>query len=166
MLVSRTISLRENNVYILRTAEGFEKCSQNGDRVGYIPLEYNISNWSKVAYLKTKVDMSFFTIKHCQNFTFARGHGAGVTMEKCIRMELCFFLCVCFNPLFISSFFSLFPPFSFAFSCAFRLLDHLSRTWLALTGQHCEGTPINRKWSKNWSFFSYFGSLSRPSFTC
>ena len=36
----------ENNFmsYILRTVEGFEKCSQNEGRVGYLPLESNISN--------------------------------------------------------------------------------------------------------------------------
>ena len=28
----------------LRTAEGFEKCSQNGGRARYLPLESNISN--------------------------------------------------------------------------------------------------------------------------
>ena len=31
-------------VCILRAAEGFEKCSQNKGRVGYLPLESNISN--------------------------------------------------------------------------------------------------------------------------
>ena len=41
-------------------------------------------------------------------------------------------------------FFPLVPPFSFAFSCAFRLLGHLSRAWLALTGLHYEGTTVNR----------------------
>ena len=74
-------------VYILRTAEDFEKCSQNEGRVGYLPLEYNISNWSNTAYLKTKEDMLFFTIKHCQYFTLTKGHGAGVMVGKCMRME-------------------------------------------------------------------------------
>ena len=81
--------------YSLRTAEGL-----NWSRVGYLPLESNISNWSNVAYLKTKVDMLFFTIKHCQ-----KGHGAGVKVGKCMRVEI-FFLR--FNPPF-------FPPFSFSF---------------------------------------------------
>ena len=56
----------------------------------YLPLESNISNWSKTAYLKTQVDMLFFTIKHCQNFTFMKGHGAGVTVGNCMRMDLFF----------------------------------------------------------------------------
>ena len=105
-----------------------------------------ISNWSKVAYLKTKIDMLFFTLKHCQNFTLAKGHGAGVTVGKCMRMEMIFCLFVCFlrfNPSFFT-FFSFFPPFSFAFSCAFRMLGPLSQVWLALTGLHYGGTTVNQ----------------------
>ena len=45
------------------------------------------SNWSKIAYLKTKVDMLFFTIKHCQNFTLTKGHGAGGTVGKMYAPE-------------------------------------------------------------------------------
>ena len=77
-------------LHSLRTSEGFEKCSQNGDRVGYLPVESNISKRSKIAYLETKVDMLFFTIKHCQNFTLTKGHGAGVTVGKCMRIEIFF----------------------------------------------------------------------------
>ena len=71
--------------------------------------------------------MLFFTTKQCQNFTLAKDHGAGVTVEKCVREEMVFFFFFRLNPPFFSSIFSLFPPFSFAFSCAFRLLGHLSR---------------------------------------
>ena len=41
--------------------------------------------------------MLFFTIKHCQNFTLTKGHGAGVTVGECMRMEMscCLFVCVC-----------------------------------------------------------------------
>ena len=69
-----------------------KQAAKNGGRVGYLPLESNISTWSKVPYLKTKVDMLFVTIKHCQNFTLAKGHCAGVTVEKCMRMELFVFV--------------------------------------------------------------------------
>ena len=39
--------------------------------------------------------MLFFTIKHCQNLTLTKGHGAGITMGKCMRMELVFFFFFC-----------------------------------------------------------------------
>ena len=41
--------------HILRTAEGFEKCSQNEGRVGYlhVPLKSNISNWFDPAFFPT-----------------------------------------------------------------------------------------------------------------
>ena len=106
---------------ILRTAEDFEKCSQNGNRVRYLPLESIISNRSIIAYLKTKVDMLFFTIKHCQN---VRDHGAGVNMGKCMRMMFFFFFR--FDPALFPLLSLSFPTFPFAFSCAFRMLGHLN----------------------------------------
>ena len=100
----------------------------------YIPLKSNISNGSNTAYLKTKVDMFFFTIKYCKCFTFTKGHGAGVTVGKCMRMEIFSFdlmlhfssLSVCLSVcLSLSLSLSL---STFAFSCTFRMLGHLSRT--------------------------------------
>ena len=69
-----------------------------------------------------KVDIFIFTIKYCQNFTLAKGHGVGVTVGKCIHMKSFFFLFVFFfffflrfDPLFFLLSLSLFLPFSFAF---------------------------------------------------
>ena len=79
---------------------------------GYLLLESKISNWSNTAYLKTKVDMLLFTIKHCQNFELTIGHSAGVTVGKCMRMEMfccCFFFR--FDPAFFPRFSLSFPPF-------------------------------------------------------
>ena len=97
--------------YILRTAEGLKKCSQNGGRVGHSPLESNISNWSKVVYLETKVDMLFFTMKHCQNFTLAKRHCKGSRWENVCAWRFFFFFFFFFlqyNPPF-------FPNFSLSF---------------------------------------------------
>ena len=120
MKKKQTNKTNKNQHHILRMAEGFEKMQPNGGRVGHLPLESNIRNWSRihVVYLKTKVDMLFFTIKNCQNFTLTKGHGAEVMVGKCMRME------------------------SFSFSCA--MLDHLSLPWLVLAGLHYEGTMVNQ----------------------
>ena len=104
--------------HILRTAEGFEKFSQNEGRVEYLPLESNISNWLNIAYLKSKVDMLFFTIKHCQNFALTKCHGTGVKVGKGLPMEIFFFAiwsCIfsSFLSLFPSLFFCLFLPISY-----------------------------------------------------
>ena len=53
-----------------------------------------------------------------------------------------FFFFLLFDPVFFPPF-SL-PPFSFALSCAFGMLGHLSRAWLMLTGLHYDGTTVNR----------------------
>ena len=127
--------------HILRMAEGFQKCSQSEGRVEYLPLESNTSNWLNTAYLKMKVDMLFFTIKHCQIFTLMKGHGAGVTVGKCMCMSWkCFIVFLQFDPAFFPPFPLSFPPFSFAFSCALHMLDHLSSACLVLMGLHYEGT--------------------------
>ena len=89
--------------------------------------------------------MLFFTIKHCQFFTLTKCHGTGVTVVgKCMRMET--FFCVCdLIPHFFLLSLSLSLPFLLpAFSCPFRMLGHLSRAWLILTGLHCKGTTVNR----------------------
>ena len=144
--------------YIFRTAEGFEKCSQNKGRAGYLPLESNISNWSNAAYLKTKVHMLLFTIKHCQFFTLTKGHGAGVTVGKCMRMEIFFFLRS--DPVFFPPFSLSFSPFSFTFSCAFPMLGHLSCTWLVLTGLRYKDTTVIRTFFLTWEAFH---ALSLPA---
>ena len=143
------------NIHILSTARGFKKCSQNEGRVGYLPLESNIRNSSSTVFLNTKVDMLFFTIKHCQFFTLTKGHGAGVMAWKCKRMEICNLI------LHFSSFLSLsFSPFSFAFSCAFRMPGHLSRGWLVLTGLSYKYTMVNRTFLvRN---FDHFFLLRKP----
>ena len=87
-------------LYNLRTAKGFEKCSQNEGRVGYLPLESNIR-------------IFFFF------FFFAIGSRI------------------------FSSFLS-FSPFSYSFSCAIRMLGHLSRAWLVFTGLRYKGRTVNR----------------------
>ena len=100
--------------------------------------------------------MLFFTIKHCQIFTLTKGHGAGVTVGKCICMEMFYFFFK-FDLTFFPPYSLSFPPFSFAFSCALPMLGHLSRTWLVLTGLHYEGTTVNWKFlvKKFDHFFSY-----------
>ena len=120
-------------MHILRVAEGFEKCSQNEDRVGYLPLESNTSNSSNTAYLKTKVDMLFFTIKHCQCFTLTKGHGAVVTVGS-MRMAMFLFCLFLFFVVVLRFDPTLFPPFSlsistfsFAFSCVFHKMGNFSR---------------------------------------
>ena len=122
--------------HILRAAAGFEKCSQNGVRIGYSPLESNISNWSNVAYLKTKADS--YVILHNQALSkfyarersWRRGHGRKTFLS---HSSLLFCLLV----------------------CSFRMLGHLRRAWLALTGLHYEGTTVNRTFfgPKIWAFF-------------
>ena len=134
------------NTYIsLERPRVLKNAAKIGIGLPNIPLESNISNLSNTAYLKTKVDTLFFAIKHCQNFALTEGHGAGVTVGKCMRIEIFFFFicawrCFIFIILFIylfiyfflhfSAFFllSLFVPslIFFAFSCAFRMLGHLS----------------------------------------
>ena len=74
---------------------------------------------------------------------------------------ICFGLFFCFlpfDPPFFPHFSLSFLPFFFCISCAFRMLGTLSRAWLVLTELHF--------WSENLTFFPYFESLSRPSFTC
>ena len=104
--------------------------------------------------------MLFFTIKHYKSCTLTNGHGAGVTVWRCMRMEMGFFCCcffVCFFLLFDPAFFppppplslslSLSPylsPFSSTLSCAFCMLGHSSRAWLVLPGVHYGGTTVNR----------------------
>ena len=115
--------------------------------------------------------MLFFTIKHCQNFTLAKGHGAGVTMEKCMRMEMFFFLLffvsfLHFNPSFFLLFSLFFPfilPFLAQFICWAIWAAHDWHWRCGITRVH--GKP-NVFGPKIWPFFSYFGSLSCPSFTC
>ena len=109
-----------------------------------------ISNWSNTAYLKMKAGMLFFTMKHCPIFTLTKGYGAGVKVGKCMHMFFWFFFLFCFflqfDPTFFLSFSLSFPPFSFAFSCTFHMLGHLSHAWLVLMGLHYEGTMVN------WTF--------------
>ena len=50
-------------------------------------------------------DMLFFTIKHCQNFTLTKGHGAGVTVGKCMHLEMLVLL-------FVFAFLRFDPPLS------------------------------------------------------
>ena len=113
----------------LRTAEGFETAAKM--RVGLdilIPLEFNIRNSSNTAYLKTKVDMLLCNQALPIVFTFTKGHGAGVTVGICMRMEMSFFFFFfLFDPALFPPFSLSFSPFPFAFSCAFRMLGHLSR---------------------------------------
>ena len=80
-----------------------------------------------------------------------------------------FFLFVCFFFVFfcdlILHFFlfsvSLSLFFSFAFSCAFRILGHFNRACFVLTGLHYEYTTVNRTFLvRNFDhFFPYFYTL-------
>ena len=49
-----------------------------------------------------------------------------------------------FDPAFYSHFLLSFPPLSFAFSCAFCMLGHLSHACLVLTGLHYKCTMVNQ----------------------
>ena len=155
---------RHKFVYILRTAKGLEKCSQNEGRVGYLPLESNINNWSNTAYLKTKIDMLFFTIKHCKFFTLTKVMAQGSRWENVCAWRFFFFFFffffLRFDPALFTPFSLSFPSFSFAFSCAFRMLGHLSRAWLVLTGLRYKGKTVNRTFLvRN---FDHFFLLRKP----
>ena len=72
-------------------------------------------------------------------------------------------------------FFDLIPFFLFSLTSlpvlspfiVFRMLGHLSRPSLVLTGLHYEGTTVNRTFlSETLSIFSYFGCHLRPNFLC
>ena len=113
-------------------------------RVGYLRLETNISNRSN-----TKVEMLFFTIKHCKFLHSWKVMAQGLRWENVCAWKCFYFYLFIFCDLIphFSSFLSLsFPPFSLAFSCAFRIPSHLSRAWLVLTGLHYECTTVN------WTF--------------
>ena len=92
----------ENTIFILtvtpilRTAKGFEKWSPNGDRVGHLPLESNISTWSKIAYLKTKVDMLFLQ-SSTDKILYSRKVMVQGSRWKCMHMEMffCFWFLFC-----------------------------------------------------------------------
>ena len=111
-------------LYIPRTVEGFEKCCQIW--VGGI---FTFGTDNKIAYLKTKVDMLFFTIKHCQNFyTHQRSRRRSHSGKMYAHGDVfCFVSFWRFDPHFFSPFSIFFRLFSFAFYCAFRMLGHLSR---------------------------------------
>ena len=125
---------------MLRTAEGFENAVKNG--VGWIftsGIQHKQLIKSSLLENQSRY-LVFFTIMHCQKFTLVLGHGARVTVGICRRMEtfffFFFFFFFCNLITHFTAFFSLFPPFSSAYSCAFRMLGHLSRVLLALTGLH------------------------------
>ena len=152
---------------ILSRAEGFEKCSQNEVRVGYLSLESNISNWSNTAYLKTKVDMLFFTIKHCNFFFFfffytrdrswRRGYGGKMYAHGYFFFFFFFFFFAIWSPIF-SFFLSLFPSLFF---CLFLHISYagpfepllIGVDWAALWRYN--GKP-NIFGSKIWPFFFLF----------
>ena len=99
--------------YIIITAEGFEKCSQNEGWVGYLPLESNISIWSNIVSLKTKVNMLFFTHnqalpKFCTHErSWRRGYGGKMYAHGDFFFR--------FDPAFFLLFISLFPSLFFCF---------------------------------------------------
>ena len=157
----RHVSHKDGGFYTFRTAEGFEKCSQNEGRVGYLPLKSNISNWSNTAYLKTKVDNYVITSKHCQILTLRKGHGAGVTVGKCMRMEIFFFFFffAIWSRIFLFSlslsllFLGLFLRVSYAGPFPPRLIGVDGAALRRYNGK------TNIFGSKIWPSFSYFGSL-------
>ena len=67
---------------------------KNADKMGVVfkfAPEIQHKQLIKNSLLETKVDMLTFTIKHCHDFTITKCHGAGVTVGKCMRMEMLFF---------------------------------------------------------------------------
>ena len=104
----------------------------------------------KIAYLKTgKVDMLFFTIKHCQNLHSREVMAQGSRWEN-VWAWRCFFFFFFFFLRFdtqISSFLSLFPSLFFRFFLRISYLGHLSRAWLVLTRLHYEGTTVHREFA-------------------
>ena len=144
------------------TAECFEKCSQNGGRVGYLTLElikYSLlENESRHVILNNQALPKFYTHEK----SWHRGHGG--------KMYGVFFLLLFFLFFFIPNFFLLslfFPTFSFAFYCAFRMLGHFSRAGLVLTGLHYKGTMVNQTFLvQKFDHFFLLWTLYRPSFAC
>ena len=162
--------------HIRGMAEDFENCSQNGGRVGYLPLESNISNWLQTAYLNTKEEM------HCQTFTPMKGHVAGVMVGTCMRMEMffCFFL-FCFF-LFLVFFFCFFfrfdprffPPFSLSSPFLSSFITHFvhdgpfERRLIGVDEaalRRYNGKP-NIFGPKIWAFFLTLEAFLRLSFSC
>ena len=118
--------------------------------------------------IKMKVDILFFTIKHYQIFTLTKGHGAGVTVGKCMCMEMfCFFLFFCDLIPHFSSFLFL---FSSLFFCLLLCILYAKPFEPHLSG--VDGAALQRYigkpncWSENLIIFSHFGSLLHPFFTC
>ena len=113
---------------ILRTAEGFEKCSQNRVRVGYLSLESDMSslleNESRSIILHNQALPKFCTHER----SWSRGHGDKMYAHGDVFFFVFFFFSsfLRFDPAFFPLF-SLFPSLSFAFYCAFCMLGHLSR---------------------------------------
>ena len=109
-----TFEPAHNKAYILRMAEGFEKCSQNRGRVGYLPLEQLIKrslleNESRYIILYNQALPKFYTRER----SWRRGHSGKMYAHGDVFFVLfCFFL---FNP----HLFLLFLSLSSHFFCLF-----------------------------------------------
>ena len=91
-----------------------------------------------------KVDYVVLHNQALPKFCTHKGHGAGVKVGKGMHMEMFLWVFLWFYPTFFPPFSLSFPPFSFAFSCAFCMLGHLSCTRLVLMGLQYEGTTVNQ----------------------
>ena len=99
-----------------------------------------IENESRCVILYNQALPNFQTYER----SWRRGHGGKIYAHGDVFFFFFFFFFffLLFDPVFFPPF-SL-PPFSFALSCAFGMLGHLSRAWLMLTGLHYDGTTVNR----------------------
>ena len=100
-------------MHILRKAEGFEKYSQNGGKVGYFPLESNkqliksslLENESRYVNLYNQVLPKFYSRER----SWRRGYGGNMYTHEKLFFSFSFFV-LRFDPPFFPPFFSLSLP--------------------------------------------------------
>ena len=118
--------------HILSTARGFEDHSKNGGGVWYLRMETSLCSWSVKSNPQTKVDITGFLLVYAVQIRLMKGHGAGVTIEKCMRTDLFFFFFffLRLDPRIFPPFSSLFLFFSSPLFCVFLPHGYLGRARL------------------------------------
>ena len=133
-----------------------KNAAKNEGRVGYITSGIQHRQLIKHSLLENENRLCYSTQSSTANFypherSWRRGNGGKMYAHGSVFF-LFFFFAIWSHifPLFFLSF----PPFSFAFFCAFHMLGHLSRAWLLLTGCiTCTKVQPNIFGSKIWPFF-------------